>query len=148
MRLKVQIHAFKTSTEYKELLSSTLVHVDLQMERIQDVVAMYFHYVMLSHRWEEKEPLLRDIQDKLVYDLDPVSSIPKLQSFCKTARDKGYRWGWIDTCCIDQTNNIELQQSVNSMFIWYRHSALTIIYLSDVPPSSQPGALAGSAWNT
>jgi hypothetical protein len=145
---EVQIHAFKTSTEYKELLSSTLVHINLRMERIQDVVATYFRYAMLSHRWEGKEPLLRDIQDKVVYDLDSVGGIPKLQSFCKTARDKGYRWGWIDTCCIDQTNNVELQQSVNSMFVWYRHSALTIIYLSDVPPSSQPGALASSAWNT
>ncbi|OJA19078.1 hypothetical protein AZE42_03750, partial [Rhizopogon vesiculosus] len=34
------------------------------------------------------------------------------------------------------------------MFVWYRHSALTIIYLSDVPPLSKPGALAKSAWNS
>jgi len=34
------------------------------------------------------------------------------------------------------------------MFAWYRHSALTIIYLSDVPPSSQSGAMAKSAWIT
>jgi hypothetical protein len=145
---EVQMDDFKTSTEYKELLSSILVHIDLRMECIQDVVATYFRYVMLSHRWEGKEPLLRDIQGKVVYDLDAVGGIPKLQSFCRTACGKGYRWTWIDTCCIDQTNNVEVQQSVNSMFIWYRHSALTIIYLSDVPPSSQPGALENSAWNT
>ncbi|KAG1718170.1 hypothetical protein EDB19DRAFT_1004804 [Suillus lakei] len=34
------------------------------------------------------------------------------------------------------------------MFAWYRHSALTVVYLSDVPPSSKSGALAKSAWNT
>ena len=34
------------------------------------------------------------------------------------------------------------------MFIWYRYSALTLIYLSDVPTSSKPGALPESAWNT
>ncbi|KAG1761774.1 hypothetical protein EDD22DRAFT_970347 [Suillus occidentalis] len=28
------------------------------------------------------------------------------------------------------------------------HSALTIVYLLDVPPSSKPGALARNAWNT
>ncbi|KAG1779332.1 hypothetical protein EV702DRAFT_96525 [Suillus placidus] len=61
-----QINAFKTSAEYKELLSSTLVHVDLRMERIKDVVEKYFRYVTLSHRWEEKEPRLNDIQDKVV----------------------------------------------------------------------------------
>ncbi|KAG2103132.1 uncharacterized protein F5147DRAFT_284580 [Suillus discolor] len=33
------------------------------------------------------------------------------------------------------------------MFVWYHHSALTIIYLSDVPPSSKSGALAKSEWN-
>ncbi|KAG1780743.1 heterokaryon incompatibility protein-domain-containing protein [Suillus placidus] len=145
---EAQINAFKTSTEYKELLSSTLVHADLRIERIQDVVAMYFRCVTLSHRWEGKEPLLHDIQDKVVHELNPVGGIVKLQSFCKTARAAGYRWGWIDTCCIDQTNNVELQKSLNSMFDWYRTSALTMVYLSDVPPSSTRGALAGSAWNT
>ncbi|KAG0700940.1 hypothetical protein DFH29DRAFT_1080368 [Suillus ampliporus] len=103
---------------------------------------------MLSHRWETKEPALHDVQDKVVYDLDPVGTMVKLQTFCKLARDAGHHWAWSDTCCIDQTNNIELQRSVNSMFVWYRESALTIVYLSDVPPSSTSGALAYSAWNT
>jgi hypothetical protein len=102
---------------------------------------------MLSHRWEEKEPLLHDIQDKVVYKLKPVAGIVKLQSFCEIARDAGYHWAWIDTCCIDKHNNAELQESLNSMFVWYRHSALTIVYLSDVLPTSKSGALARSAWN-
>ncbi|KAG2359527.1 hypothetical protein BDR07DRAFT_1336714 [Suillus spraguei] len=146
---EVQISAFKTSTEYKELLSSSLsVHIDLRKERIRDVVAMYFRCVTLSHRWEGKEPLLQDIKDKVVDELTAISGITKLQSFCKTARAAGYRWGWIDSCCIDQANNVELQKSLNSMFVWYLTSALTMVYLSDVPPSSKPGALAKSAWNT
>ncbi|KAJ8587626.1 hypothetical protein M405DRAFT_821308 [Rhizopogon salebrosus TDB-379] len=33
------------------------------------------------------------------------------------------------------------------MFVWYRHSALTIVYLSDVSRFSKSGALAESAWN-
>ncbi|KAG2366248.1 hypothetical protein BDR07DRAFT_1396538, partial [Suillus spraguei] len=53
----------------------------------------------------------------------------------------------MDTCCIDKRNNTEVQESINSMFVWYRHSALVIVYLCDVPPSSQPGALARSIWN-
>ncbi|KAG2335464.1 hypothetical protein BDR05DRAFT_898465, partial [Suillus weaverae] len=118
------------------------------MKRVEEVVKSYFQYVMLSHRWEGKEPLLQDIQGKVVYKLDPVGGIKKLQSFCRTARGAGYRWAWSDTCCIDKSNNVELQESVNSMFVWYHNSALTIIYLSDVPPSSKCGALAKSAWNT
>jgi hypothetical protein len=143
-----QIDTFTTSIEYKELLSLTIKHADLPLERIKGMVRMYFRCVMLSHRWEEKEPLLHDIRDKAVYELSAVGSIVKLQSFCRVARDAGYRWAWMDTCCIDQTNNVEVQESVNSMFVWYRHSALTIVYLSDVPPSSKSGALARSAWNS
>ena len=117
------------------------------MERITQAVVTYFSCVMLSHRWEENELLLQDIQDKAVYELNSVGGVVKLQSFCKTAREAGFRWAWIDTCCIDQTNNVEVQTSVNSMFVWYRHSALTAVYLMDVPPLSKSGALAKSIWN-
>jgi hypothetical protein len=135
------------STEYKELMSLSTKHADLRTERIKQVVAMYFSCVMLSHRWEEKELSLQDIQDKIVYQLNPVGGIVKLQSFCKTARDAGYQWAWIDTCCIDRTSNVEVQESVNSMFVWYLHSGLTMVYLVDVLPSSKSGALAKSVWN-
>ncbi|KAG2345923.1 hypothetical protein BDR05DRAFT_960217 [Suillus weaverae] len=147
---EAQISAFKMSIEYKELVSSTITHPDLHMKRIKKAVMTYFQYAMLSHRWEGKEPLLQDIQVNGLYDseLDLVGGMTKLRSFCKTARNAGYNWAWSDTCCIDRSNNVELQESVNSMFVWYHHSALTIIYLSDVPPSSKSGALAKSAWNT
>ncbi|KAG1778425.1 hypothetical protein EV702DRAFT_180396 [Suillus placidus] len=114
------------------------------MEPITEPVAKYFRWVMLSDRWERKEPLLRDIQDKFIYDLDPVGTIVKLQQFCKVARDAGLRWAWCNTCYIDQ-NNFELQESVNSMFVC---STLTFVYLSDISFSSKSGALAKSTWNT
>jgi hypothetical protein len=76
-----------------------------------------------------------------------VGGIVKLQSFCRIVREAHFRWAWMDTCCIDKNNNTEVQKSLNSMFVWYRHSALTIVYLSDVPPSSKAGALANSDWN-
>ncbi|KAG2136852.1 heterokaryon incompatibility protein-domain-containing protein [Suillus cothurnatus] len=145
---EAQISAFKMTTEYKQLLLSIMKHADLPMERIADAVATYFHYVMLSHRWGENEPLLHDIKDNVVYKLKAAGGLVKLQSFCKLARHAGYHWAWVDTCCIDQSNNVELQNSLNSMFSWYRRSALTVVYLSDVPPSSKSGALAKSVWNT
>ncbi|KAG1761434.1 hypothetical protein EDD22DRAFT_804504 [Suillus occidentalis] len=147
---EAQISTFKTSTEYKELLSSTITRSDFHTKRIEEVVRRNLQYAMLSHRWEGKEPLLQDIQGKSVYDsdLNSVGGMMKLRSFCKTARNARYNWAWSDTCCIDKNINVELQESVNSMFVWYHHSALTIVYLSDVPPSSKSGALAKSAWNT
>ncbi|KAG0701820.1 hypothetical protein DFH29DRAFT_541263 [Suillus ampliporus] len=145
---EAQISAFMESTEYRQLFHSSMIHAPLQMEPITDATAKYFSWVMLSHRWERKEPLLHSIEDKVVYDLDPVGTMVKLQKFCELAHDAGYRWAWSDTCCIDQNNNAEVQRSVNSMFIWYRNSALTIIYLSDVSPSSKSIVLSNSAWNT
>ncbi|KAG2143803.1 heterokaryon incompatibility protein-domain-containing protein [Suillus bovinus] len=118
------------------------------MKGVEEVVMTYFQYVMLSHKWEGEEPLLQDIQGKDIYKLDPISGIKKLQSFCKTAHDLGYRWAWSDTCCIDKNTDVELQASIKSMFAWYHHSALTVVYLSDVPPLSKSGALAKSAWST
>ncbi|KAG2130300.1 uncharacterized protein EDB93DRAFT_84338 [Suillus bovinus] len=145
---EMQIRTFKTSIEYKELVSSTITHGGSQMKHVEEVVKTYFSYVMLSHRWEGEEPLLQHIQGKDVSKLDPVGGIKKLQSFCDTARYLGYRWAWSDTCCIDKRIDAELQASVKSMFTWYHHSALTVVYLSDVPPLSKSGALKKSAWNT
>ncbi|KAG1860995.1 heterokaryon incompatibility protein-domain-containing protein [Suillus tomentosus] len=145
---EAQIRIFKLSTEYMELLLSTITHRNIQVKRIEEVVTSCFQYVMLSHRWEGQELLLQDVQGKVVYKLDPVGGIKKLQSFCKTVRDLGHCWAWSDICCINKSNNVEHSESVNSMFDWYRHSALTIVYLSDVPLSAKPGTLAKSAWNT
>ncbi|KAG0708659.1 hypothetical protein DFH29DRAFT_427026 [Suillus ampliporus] len=143
-----QISAFKKSKEYNELLWSIMKHPDLAKERPREAVTTYFRWAMLSHRWEGTEPRLRDIKDKDVYELSGTGGLIKLQSFCEVACEAEYRWAWVDSCCIDQDNPVELQTSIDSMFAWYRHSSLTAVYLSDVPPSSTSGALAKSAWNT
>ncbi|KAG1890608.1 uncharacterized protein F5891DRAFT_986917 [Suillus fuscotomentosus] len=106
-----QINAFMESTEHKELLHTLVIHVPLQMEPIKEAVAKYFSWVMLSHRWERKEPLLHDIQGRDIYDLDAVGTVVKLQKFCEVARDAGHRWAWSDTCCINQNNNVEVQHA-------------------------------------
>ncbi|KAG2346383.1 WD40 repeat-like protein [Suillus weaverae] len=55
-----QIRIFMKSMEYKELYVS-MMHASLHMESIDEAVAKYFSWAMLSHRWENKEPSLRDI---------------------------------------------------------------------------------------
>ncbi|KAH7904319.1 hypothetical protein BJ138DRAFT_1073548 [Hygrophoropsis aurantiaca] len=143
-----QKKAFKSTPDCKELISSMTTNAKFDHNRIADVVQKYFQYAMLSHRWEGEEPLLRDVQNQPVYNLESVYPATKLQSFCEFTRGAGYNWAWSDTCCIDKTNSVELQESLTSMFVWYRYSSLTVVYLSDVPPSSKPGALAKSAWST
>ncbi|KAF9243926.1 hypothetical protein BU15DRAFT_27497, partial [Melanogaster broomeanus] len=62
--------------------------------------------------------------------------VAKLQQFCCTAAKCGFRWAWSDTCCINKKSSAEESESINSMFKWYRNSALTIVYLHDVNDDS------------
>ena len=47
---------------------------------------------------------------------------------------------WIDTCCIDKTNNAELSEAINSMFKWYRNAFACLVFLADVPATDEKGA--------
>ena len=56
----------------------------------------------------------------------------KIRDSCRQARADGYAYIWIDTCCIDKTSSAELSEAVNSMYQWYKDSAICYAYLSDV----------------
>ncbi|KAF2263017.1 hypothetical protein CC78DRAFT_545259 [Lojkania enalia] len=43
---------------------------------------------------------------------------------------------WIDTCCINKANYIELSQAINSMYRWYSNATQCYVYLSDVSTTS------------
>ena len=117
--------------------------------RISSEVMRFYRYVMLSHKWEDGEPLFRKVEHLTVYELEVSPANMKLQSFCALVRSLEFRWAWSDTCCIDKDNNVVLQESLVAMFSWYRDSSLTLVYLCDVPSESQePGGLRESIWNT
>lgn len=118
-----------------------MIHAPAQM--LLNSGRKVFSYVMLVHTWESQKPLLHGIQDKVVYDLDPVITVVKMQTLCEVSHNAGHHWAWT-WYCMNQNNN---QQSVNSMFVLYQHSALTIVHMSDVLLSSKSGALANSVWN-
>ncbi|KAG6327870.1 hypothetical protein ID866_11219, partial [Astraeus odoratus] len=83
----------------------------------------YFKYATLSHRWGSNEPLLQDILGHgSIYDMSFTDGLAKLIMFCCTASHHGYSWAWSDTCCIDKTNSVELQEAIGSMFscVWFR----------------------------
>lgn len=47
------------------------------------------------------------------------------------AQRQGYRWIWIDTCCIDKSSSAELTEAINSMFQWYAAAQVCYTYLND-----------------
>ena len=137
---------FESSPIYSELISSMTTHID--RSRIRNVVQQYFQYVVLSHRWEDDEPLFQEVIQIAVYDLGDSPTHDKLQTYCKIARKAGFQWAWSDTVCIDRSDKPVLQESLVAMFEWYQGAALMIVFLRGVSSSSPLGALADSVWNT
>ena len=63
---------------------------------------------------------------------EEAGGLPKIELACKQAVDRGIRFVWIDTCCINKTSSAELSEAINSMFCWYQKAAVCYAYLSDV----------------
>ena len=106
-----------------------LLHVDeLSLrEFIGDKIPVY---AILSHTWGDDEVSFQDMQSARA---KKRKSYPKLLGTCKRAKRDGYEWVWVDTCCIDKSSSAELQESINSMFQWYRSANICYAYLADVP---------------
>ncbi|KAI0107085.1 hypothetical protein GGR51DRAFT_517343 [Nemania sp. FL0031] len=92
-------------------------------------------YAILSHTWGPDEVVFTDIantpdrwQQKAGY--------AKIQFCAEQARRHGLRYFWVDSCCIDKSDSIELQTAINSMFRWYRNAKICYVYLSDVSNST------------
>jgi hypothetical protein len=92
-------------------------------------------YAILSHRWEGGEVTFQDMQD-LTLQLRSKTGFAKVQNCCRQAVRDGYDYVWVDTCCIDKTSSAELSEAINSMYQWYRNSAVCYAYLSDVRPET------------
>ncbi|KAI0349698.1 HET-domain-containing protein [Trametes cingulata] len=127
-------------------------------------------YAILSHVWNQSgEQSLQDIKrivsrakgrDPLlpqrrgshppVWDDSRLSA--KIRDCCAFARSMGYRYVWIDSCCIDKTSSAELSEAINSMFQWYSRAAVCLAFLDDVDacedPSAQGSAFRRSRWFT
>jgi hypothetical protein len=91
-------------------------------------------YAILSHRWEDDEVTHKDMRKHRARS-EKKKGFAKIQSCAEQAREDGYSYFWVDTCCIDKASSAELSEAVNSMFRWYRNAAVCYAYLSDVPPS-------------
>jgi hypothetical protein len=90
-------------------------------------------YATLSHRWGDGEVLFKDLMGG---EAKSKPGYHKIQFCADQARRDRLQYFWVDTCCIDQTNSVELQSSLNCMFRWYRRAAKCYVYLTDVPSTT------------
>ncbi|ORX93522.1 hypothetical protein BCR34DRAFT_677790, partial [Clohesyomyces aquaticus] len=87
-------------------------------------------YAILSHTWSEGEEVtFKDLiegtgKDKAGYE--------KIQFCGQQAERDGLQYFWVDTCCINKSNQVVLQDAINSMFRWYQNAKECYVYLSDV----------------
>lgn len=92
-----------------------------------------FEYAILSHTWgpDEEEVSYNDVLNGKGTS-KPGSGAEKIR-FCiqQTTQDR-LDYFWVDTCCINKSNDAELSKSLRSMFRWYAGAKRCYVYLSDV----------------
>jgi len=95
-------------------------------------------YSILSHRWTwgDDEIMYVDILSK-DSDLKAKGGYAKFTGACALAKKLGYSFLWIDTCCINKTDSVEMGEAINSMYRWYSMAKVCIAYLQDVTSSAQ-----------
>ena len=104
-------------------------------------------YAILSHRWIELEEVdyneivkLAKMDEQERNEIRQRDGYQKVLQGCEQAKKDGYKWLWVDTCCIDKRSSAELSEAINSMYRWYENSRICYAYLHDVPGSSFPTA--------
>ncbi|KAF2098833.1 HET-domain-containing protein, partial [Rhizodiscina lignyota] len=93
-------------------------------------------YAILSHTWQTDEVLYEDILSNNA--AKKPGGFLKVQKCCAVAASEGFRYIWIDTCCIDKNSSQELSEAINSMWKWYQQSTVCYAYLSDVSAKGDP----------
>ncbi|KAF8959710.1 heterokaryon incompatibility protein-domain-containing protein [Flammula alnicola] len=104
---------------------------------MEKLIEEHARYAILSHTWLGKKPevLYSDTKDPQKWQSMRTrrgTGYRKLEGFCKVAREQhGVSLAWMDTICINKDSTSELDESIRSMYRWYRDSYICIAYLSE-----------------
>ncbi|PVF95714.1 hypothetical protein CPB86DRAFT_562288 [Serendipita vermifera] len=125
-------------------------------------------YSILSHRWGSHELTFGNIQKFDAYltrtnqshitasarvekikahymGTSYENSLVKLVEFLRASEKKQCKYAWADTLCINKESSAELDESIRSMYAWYRDSHICLVHLSETIDSS---TLTGDPWFT
>lgn len=106
-----------------------------ELSLTKDLIENIPPYAILSHTWgaDVDEVTLNDLRDG---SGKRKAGYKKIQFCGKQPQKDGLQYFWVDTCCIDKSNHVELSEAITSMFRWYRDAVKCYAYLADV---SAPG---------
>ncbi|KAF9728633.1 HET domain-containing protein [Paraphaeosphaeria minitans] len=71
-------------------------------------------YAILSHTWLDNEEVTYD--DFIGGRNRDKAGYCKIRYCAQQAKRDGLEYCWVDTCCIDKANQIELHEAISSMF--------------------------------
>ncbi|KAI0742496.1 heterokaryon incompatibility protein-domain-containing protein [Daedaleopsis nitida] len=99
-------------------------------------------FAIFSHVWDDEEQSFQRtealrVQCSTTGENPRDLASEKIRKACELAEQHGYKWLWLDTCCIDKTSSAELSEAINSMFYYYSVAAVCYAYLRDVPLSTE-----------
>jgi hypothetical protein len=103
-------------------------------------------YTILSHRWGAEEVAYKEYR-KNRDSIQHRAGYKKIVEFCHVSQQRGFRYAWVDTCCIDKRSSAELSEAINSMYRWYGESAECYIFLEDYVPDD-PRSFSACEWFT
>jgi len=103
--------------------------LNTETRKLEEFFGQIPQYAILSHRWRDGEVQFSDIDQPHARNMPGYS---KIEGCCIQADEDGYRYVWIDTCCINKSSSSELSEAINSMFMWYKKAQICYAYLDDV----------------
>lgn len=103
------------------------------VDMVEFTVQQFSQYAILSHTW------IRGIPGDVVYGDWTTRELPihakgyqKVTQFCQVAaREHRVLLGWMDTVCINKESSTELDESIRSMYKWYKGAHVCVIYLAE-----------------
>jgi hypothetical protein len=115
-------------------------------EDLPELELPLYKYAILSHTWgkNDEEVTYEDIISGTSTSKPGIGSA-KIKFCVQQTRQDGLDYFWVDTCCIDKKNLVELDRSLRSMFRWYANAERCYVFLSDVPQADQREEL-GADW--
>ncbi|KAI1256181.1 hypothetical protein MGN70_002343 [Eutypa lata] len=107
--------------------------LNVHTRKLEEFTGVIPSYAILSHTWTSEEVSLQDLTSP---DREKKTGrkkgYAKIEGLCAKTILDGYKYAWIDTCCIDKSSSAELSEAINSMYAWYQNSQKCYVYLEGV----------------
>ena len=122
--------AAESLSDVDNVITSMRYRHNRMKELLRKVIEKSVNYAILSHTWMRDTPGDVTFQDWATREHNPQGNM-KIVKFCEvTAQNHNITLGWMDTVCINKDSSSELDESIRSMYNWYRGASVCITYLS------------------